>query len=162
LKALKQETLHYKQATPSDSDLYFEWANDELVRSNSYESNLINPQEHDAWFNSKLKSGSCFFYLFLNEAEEPVGQVRIDKMHGEEGYNIGISIDKEHRGRSYSTTMLEMATTDFLHNFKSATIVAFIKTENQVSYKTFKQAGFTNEEIITIKNSKSYKMYKSL
>lgn len=159
---MKKETLHFRKATLDDIDLYFEWVNDELVRDNSFENTLITPKEHYAWFHSKMASDTCHFYLFLNQANQPVGQVRIEKIDSEEKYNIGISIDKDFRGKSFSVNMIEMATNDFLCLHTSSTIIAFIKIDNEISHKIFKQAGFQNEEIVFVKDVKSYKLYKNL
>ena len=159
---METETLHFRKATKSDVDLYFEWTNDETVRENSFETKPITLEEHYAWFYRKILNSDCYFYLFLNKENVAVGQVRIEKVSGEENYVIGISIDKNFRGKSYGVQMLQLSTNDFLEHHPSSIIQAFIKVENEISHKIFVKAGFENEEIVTIKESKSYKLYKSL
>jgi UDP-2,4-diacetamido-2,4,6-trideoxy-beta-L-altropyranose hydrolase len=155
---IAKEKLHFRFANEKDVDLYFDWANDDIVRNNSYNQNKVIYEDHVKWFNSKLKSKDCNFYLFLNEDNVPVGQVRIVK--GETETVIGISIDKEFRGKSLGTEMLKQACEDFLSKYKNEVITAYIKLENKASYSIFKKAGFSNEEIVTEQNFQSYKLFK--
>lgn len=158
-KELSTSKLSFRFATAEDADLYYEWANDELVRANSYNQDKIEYTGHVDWFNRKLKSIYCRFYLFFNNKKEPVGQVRIDKQGDE--VIIGISIDSKHRGNSYGVEMLKKASANYLHYFSEAEIIAYIKCENNASYRIFIDAGFRNEEIVDMNGFKSYKLHKS-
>lgn len=149
--------IRFRFANANDSDLYFNWANDELVRKNSFNQAAISYNDHVVWFNEKVKSPFCYLYLFLNEFEVPIGQVRIDK-HKEETV-IGISIDLNFRGMSLAKHMLNKATEDYLIRFPEETIVAYIKKDNAASLKGFKNAGFT-DQLITGTNE-SLRLVKS-
>ena len=46
--------LHFRFANMNDIELYYNWANDKLVRENSYNQNSISLDEHTKWFQSKL------------------------------------------------------------------------------------------------------------
>ncbi len=151
--------LVFRMADENDVMQYFEWANDEDVRKNSFSNEAISLENHKKWFKQKLNTDSCFLYLFLLNGES-AGQVRIDKSNGETV--IGISVDKNYRGRSLGTEMLKQATTNFLTKHKKEQIVAYIKLENKVSLSSFRKAGFENEEIVTEQNHKSYKLYKKI
>jgi UDP-2,4-diacetamido-2,4,6-trideoxy-beta-L-altropyranose hydrolase len=152
------EKIHFRFAKEKDVDLYYSWANDPLVRKNSYAQNELVYSEHVKWFKSRINSPDCFFYLFLNSSETPVGQVRITK--GQE-IIIGISIAPEFRGRSLGSEMLINASEDFFKNNKSENeIVAYIKKENTASYSIFKKAGFEDEKIVMEQNCESYKLFK--
>lgn len=154
---MKEDKLHFRFATEEDVDLYYEWANDPAVRSNSYSSSAVIYENHVKWFREKLNNPDYFFYLFLNLSDVPVGQVRIVK--GPETI-IGISIDPAFRGKSLGVEMLRMACEDFLNKHKKEEIIAYIKKENTASYFTFKKAGFSDEEVVMEQNCLSYKLYK--
>ena len=154
-----KESLHFRFANEDDVDLYFEWMNDKLVRENSFNQKALVYNDHVKWFQSKLISGDCFFYLFLNPKNQPVGQVRIDNNHKE--IIIGISIDKNYRGKGIGAAMIETASSDYLQKFPLSVIVAYIKVENRASYHSFKKAGFNQEEIVNVQNCESYKLYKN-
>lgn len=155
---LNTEKIHFRFANNTDADLYFKWANDIVVRSNSYNQNEVNYNDHILWFNTKLAANNCFFYLFLNASNTPVGQVRIDKTEKET--IIGISIDEHFRGHGLATILLNLATDNYLTNFSNEIIIAYIKLSNQSSYKSFIKAGFEMKDIKEVNGCKSYTLFK--
>lgn len=152
--------LNYRFATINDADLYYQWANDPLVRQNSFNQDAIPYVNHVNWFTKKLQSDSCYFYLFLNIDNEPVGQVRIDKDENET--IIGLSIDEKFRGMSLGATMLKMACDDYLQHHAHETIVAYIKEDNIPSYKIFEKAGFGNPSKIRYADTETFRLIKQL
>ena len=148
--------LHFRFADINDANLYYEWANDPLVRAFSYKQDEIAYEDHIKWFRSRLEKGNTFFYLFMNEDDEKVGQVRIEK--GADENVAGISIAKEFRGRSLGTPMLQMACNDFLERFPDEEITAYIKKDNIASYRIFQKAGFKGNEEVMIYDSPSYQL----
>jgi RimJ/RimL family protein N-acetyltransferase len=149
--------LVFRMAHKNDMLQYFEWANDDDVRKNSYSAENILLEKHEEWFNKKLNEDTCFLYLFLMNGEA-AGQVRIEKNNSE--VIIGISVDKNFRGKSLGTEMLRRAADNYLAKHKKEQITAYIKLENKVSLNSFKKAGFKGEEIVTKQNYKSYKLLK--
>lgn len=118
--------------------LYFNWANDDLVRSQSFYSDLIDLENHTNWFLNKIKDEKSLLYLFeINQ--QPVGQVRIEV----DSYFsiIGISIDKNYRGKGLGVKMLINATSEYFKSNKLP-IFAYIKLNNIASSKIFESAGF--------------------
>ena len=152
--------LFFHIATNSDTDLLYQWANDPLVRSNSYNQKPILYDEHVKWFQSVLSSGNCIIYIFHNETQQAVGQVRISR--GEKETTIGISIDDAFRGKSLGSQMLIMATENYLSKYPGESITAYIKEHNISSYKIFVKAGFKDEQKILEHNIPSVKLTKRL
>jgi len=150
--------LKMRQATLADTDLYYKWANDPLVRNNSYQKEAIDYHQHVNWFTQKLNSPDCFFYLFLNEENDPAGQVRIDKSGDE--VIIGISIDEKFRGKGLGIEMLERSCNDYLEKFPGKEIVAYIKEENTASINQFTKAGFINAGKTLIHDCESFRFIK--
>jgi len=152
--------IHFRFAKETDVDLFYKWANDEVVRQNSFNPSKLIFEDHVKWFKQKLESGTCFFYLFLDTNNTPIGQVRIDSGNSETV--IGISVDEHFRGKSYGKQMLIQATDDFLIKNSSIVITAYIKVENIASRALFKKAGFANEESVTEQGYASYKLSKKI
>lgn len=151
--------LIFRMANENDVMHYFNWANDEDVRKNSFSNEAISLENHTEWFNRKLITDTCFLYLFLLNGE-PAGQIRIDKSNEET--IIGMSVDKNHRGKSLSAEMFKQATNNYLTKHKKEQIVAYVKPENKATLISLKKAGFENEGIVTEQNHQSYKLYKKL
>lgn len=152
--------IHFRMATIEDVDLYYKWSNDKKVRENSYQQNPVLYEDHVNWFTNKLASPNCYFFLFLNDQSNAVGQVRIDQSKGE--IIIGISIDSQYRGYGLGVEMLNQACNSYLGKFPAAEIFAYIKEENKPSYHIFKKAGFTNEKLVVAEGVKSYRFSKTI
>ncbi|MDB5256719.1 MAG: Acyl-CoA N-acyltransferase [Chitinophagaceae bacterium] len=151
--------LSYYKASFSDCDLLFRWANDPTVRSNSFRQEEIEYEDHVQWLKAALNSGKCFIYIFT-EDRIPVGQVRISKNELET--IIGISIDRDFRGKSFAAQMLILAVDDYLAQFPEEHISAYIKGTNQASLTVFQKAGFNQLSPVTEQGIPSYKLVKSL
>ena len=152
-------SLKMRMAELADADLYYHWANDTLVRQNSFSSSEVDYQQHINWFSNKLQSKDCYFYLFLNDENIPAGQVRIDKSNEE--IVIGISIDEKFRGKSLGVEMLNQAADDYLNKFPGNEIMAYIKVENRASINQFTKAGFIKTGNVIMNGYNSYKFKKT-
>lgn len=149
--------LNYRRANINDADLYYRWTNDPLVRKNSFIQREIAYLDHIEWFLNKLNDKKCYFYLFLDENNSAVGQVRIDNVNGET--IIGLSIDEFFRGKKLGSEMLNLACIDYrISNLEA--IVAYIKKNNISSYKIFEKAGFENPEEVIIENEPTYRLIR--
>jgi spore coat polysaccharide biosynthesis protein SpsF len=132
--------LRFRFATEHDINLYFEWANDYEVRKNSLSNHEISYETHVIWFTKNINNPNVFMYLFSNEMDENVGQVRIEKK--DEWVIVSQSVAKEHRGKKYSTEMLFVATNNYLSKFPANTIVSIVKKENTASLVMAEKSGF--------------------
>lgn len=151
--------LSCKKANINDLQLYFTWANDLTVREQSFNSEEIVFENHKEWFESKLEDKLCLMLIFVNENNENVGQVRIEK-RGENNALVGISIDSKHRGKSYAKEMLQIATDYFFELNPHYVIDAYIKATNLSSKYAFEKAGFEFKEMIMYCNNNSFHYIK--
>ncbi len=152
--------LNFRKATIDDVELFFNWANDPLVRSNSYQKEMIVYENHVNWFNNQINSGTNYFYVFLNESNLPVGQVRINKSKEDQAI-IGLMIDAKFRGNGFAKEMITKASDDFLSVNGSFTILAYIFKMNKSSINSFTNANykFLKEEIVN--EIPSFILYKN-
>ncbi|WP_157983101.1 GNAT family N-acetyltransferase [Psychroflexus aestuariivivens] len=128
-------SLEYRRIISDDVDVFYEWANDKEVRSNSLNSEPIKYEDHIKWFSSKLESTQTEIYIF-NSEKMPVGQVRLDLEDG--FWEIDYSVDKKYRGLGLGKSMISMIThSNPLKNFK-----ALVKEENKASKKVFENLNF--------------------
>lgn len=151
--------LSLRKPTMEDMEIYFSWANDPVVREQSYNSSVIDLESHKQWFESALNNQACFMLVFQNEMGEDIGQVRIQKQKDKEAL-IGISIDSKHRGKGYAKEVLILATDLFLKSNTGFLINAYIKEANLSSKLAFENAGFHFIDTIEYENCKSYHFIK--
>ncbi len=129
-----------RRVTPEDCALLFEWANDPVVRRNSFSSAKISWEEHTAWFEAMQKRTDCGQYIYLCE-EEPVGQARIT-VSGEEA-EVGYSICAESRGMGHGKRILQLLEAKVREDFPQVkTLAARVKPENAASRKAFEHIGY--------------------
>jgi len=132
--------VYLRDVIEQDKDLLFQWANDEMVRKNSFSTKAISYEEHCKWFDKMLQNENCIQWI-LQADEEPVGQIRL-KLEGESA-EIGYSICAEHRGEGLGKLLLRLANqrvqTDF-PNIKK--LIAKVKPENIASQRAFEHCGY--------------------
>ena len=105
---------YLRKATIEDRDLLFQWANDPLVRKNSFSTAEIAYEEHVDWYNRVLDREDCIQYIYM-DGEYPVGQARIT-LNGDSA-EIGYSICEEMRSRGYGQKLLALISEKVL-NFR--------------------------------------------
>lgn len=132
--------LSFRKAKESDCDILFKWANDKIVRENSFKADEINYNEHISWFHSKLNSNNCYMFI-LCIINVPVGQVRIDVEN--EKAIISYSIDKNYRGQGLSIKMLNMLEQLVKKDaIKINEFIGYVKINNISSQKVFQKLNY--------------------
>ena len=146
--------VKYRNATIDDLDIYYKWANQPSVRMQSFNSELINFEDHVSWFKKKLNDTNCMMLIFsIDEAK--VGQVRFQE-EDEEFSIINISISEEHRGMGYGVMILNIATEIYFSKYPKKLIKAYVKKENIASNTFFKNAKFILQDETNFNSIKSY------
>lgn len=129
-----------RRATEEDCELLFAWANDSLVRQNSFSGAPILWEEHTAWFAALLRRSDCGQYIYLCGGE-PVGQARVT-VSGREA-EVGYSICEGSRGMGHGKRILRLLYDAVREDFPQVdTLVAKVKTENTASQKAFEHIGY--------------------
>lgn len=140
---IREESL--RPAVQEDCDLLFRWANEPLVRRNSFHTESIPYEEHVEWFQKQLKRNDSRQFIYLDK-NEPVGQIRITECEGEA--ELSYSIAREKRGRGYGERMIKLMCRQIQEYFPEVRKVkARVKPENTASQKALLQAGLKTEYI---------------
>lgn len=152
--------LTFRTANQHDLDLFFNWANDPATRQNSYNKGPVEYGTHVKWFQKKISSPDIVMYVFQNEGNEPVGQIRFDRIAGTNDFLVSISVDSNHRGKGYASQMLTRSADRLLAENPGAHIIAHIFVSNEASYKSFIKAGYQLVEQKEISGIESYILEK--
>lgn len=132
--------LALKEIQKKDCDLLYKWANEEEVRSNSFNTNKINYKDHLKWFEEILNSKTSTIYL-LEDNNKKIGMIRLDK-HKKNEYIINYSISKEHRKKGYATKLLKL----IKDVFPEKHLIGKVKKTNIGSIKAFLNAEYIIKE----------------
>lgn len=140
-----------RTALIDDAELLFEWSNDSVTRANSFNSKLISYYEHITWLHSKLASNKSLLYV-IEFGQKPIAVVRLEK---NEETVISLVVAPEARGRGYAADCIKL-TCDLYRKKNTDSILAYIKTDNIASIKSFKKAGFVMVKESNINKSPCY------
>lgn len=145
---LNKDYLILRRATFDDAELLFKWANDQDVRNNAINSQIIKWEEHIRWLKSRLSSNSVEIYI-LEFEQRALGQIRIELNDG--FWQIDYSVDNNFRYLGLGKFMI-----DYIKNSlsKYKKISGLVKSENKASMKVFLNAGFQIKDEIEINNLK--------
>ena len=137
-------TINFIKASIEDCDLIYNWANDETVRQNSFNTSKISYQDHVNWFTNKINSSDSFLFVCSN-GQEPIGQIRVDIVAG-----IGIinyMIDRQFRGMGYGTEFLKIVINEIKkEEVKISKLIGRTKYDNIGSQKAFEKAGYVSQK----------------
>ncbi len=124
----------------SDLDLLFKWANDPVVRSNSFNTESISYNEHVKWFEEMIENPTILQFILIDD-DIPVGQVRLD-VDGDEA-EIGYSIGPAYRGKGYGHKILQLVLEEVKINYPSINrLISRVKADNTISNKLFVSEGY--------------------
>lgn len=142
--------IHFRDATIQDARLLYDWRNAPHTREHSFDSSPLVWEDHLSWMKGKFDSGSSHIFILYNELNAPVGQIRFDYNDKKEAV-IDISIDVKYRNQGYATEGLKKTVAFVLQQERVKKLLAYIKKENNASYKTFLRAGFTLIKEVKVK-----------
>ena len=132
--------IFLREAVQSDIDVLYEWANDSIVRQNSFHSGTIPYDDHQKWFAHMMEDESVVQYILMEDSE-PVGQIRLI-IDGNEA-EIGYSISSKHRRKGYGRMILQLIAEEVNQKFPDIEkLVAKVKPENIASKKLFESEGY--------------------
>ena len=144
--------LNIRLANINDMKKVFDLSNDDLVRQNSIHSEKIEWDNHVKWFQNKIVSPDSVFYIAELENKEFIGYCRLDEDDNE--WVITIHISPKCRNIGYGEEIVKFV----LNNNPEKNITAFIKNNNESSYKMFLKCKFKFIKEVEIKSIKLRKM----
>ena len=101
--------LRLRPALPSDLWLYYWWASDLQVRSNSFNSDQIPQKHHRRWFAARLRSVNAMLRVLEDGNGLPIGQIRFERSTGGDNRAvIAFSLDRIVRGKGFASQLLEL------------------------------------------------------
>lgn len=138
-----------------DLEILFDWANDPLVRTNSFSTKSITINEHKTWFQEKLLT--CPFWYIFEFNSQPLGVIRFDEVNSSEILLLNYSLKSEVRGKGFGRKIIEMGMYEIKKSIQKPTkVLGVVKNENVASRKTFLALGF--QEAINDQISYSYEI----
>ena len=132
--------IYLREAEQTDIGLLFTWANDPIVRMNSFRTDPIPYEDHKRWFERIMADDKVLQYIMMDE-RNPVGQIRLNLKN--DSAEIGYSIAAEYRGKGYGHKILRLIVNEVKeHHPEIRILTAKVKPENKPSQKLFESEGY--------------------
>lgn len=137
------KSVYLRKAEISDMKLLYTWANDPIVRQNSFNTATILLEDHMKWFNRIMNDDNVIQYILMSE-DIPIGQIRLN-IEGTTA-EIGYSIGAEYRGCGYGHKILKLMINEIKDTRPEVKeLVAKVKPGNIASKSLFEDEGYELE-----------------
>jgi UDP-2,4-diacetamido-2,4,6-trideoxy-beta-L-altropyranose hydrolase len=156
VRTLRRPAVHLRAATRDDCRLWWTWRNERETRRVSFHSKEIPLQSHIAWYHESLANPRRRMFIVGNDAQEPIGFVRLDL--ADDTAEISLGLAPEHRGRGYGEAVIRRAASETLAAGDADVVTAMVKEQNIASRRVFEQADFRVIERVQIAGEAALKM----
>jgi UDP-2,4-diacetamido-2,4,6-trideoxy-beta-L-altropyranose hydrolase len=151
IQQIFEQIPQLRSANHEDLSLLYDWANDELVRLNSFQKDKIDFSEHETWFNKKINNDNSHI-LILHIGKMNMGVIRfeIDKTTA----IINYSVDTNYRGQGLGRLLLQLGEEYLKERCEFVTqLIGHVKPNNIASIKSFEgyEKTMENNHIVFIK-----------
>tara|TARA_Y100000590_G_scaffold203436_1_gene230778 strand:+ start:17674 stop:18135 length:462 start_codon:yes stop_codon:yes gene_type:complete len=140
-----------RKAESGDERLLFNWTNDPIVRSASFENKIIDFNSHQRWFKKKINDQNVLIFIFEGKNIE-LGMVRFEKKKNH--ILLNYSLASNARGKKLASIMLKMSVNKIRNSWKNLDIFAYTLPENIPSNRALLGAGFSLD--VSTKNKNLY------
>ena len=132
--------ISLRDATQDDCRDLWVWRNDPDIRKNSFNTQEIRFEEHQAWFQKAIGDKNIKIYIAEYENRFKAGQIRFDT---KDEVLININLNPDFLGKGLGSQLIAMSTKSFLQqNPGVKKVVAMVLEENDISKKAFQKAGY--------------------
>ncbi len=139
--------LQVRAAGSADEALLLEWANDPVVRANAFQGAAIKPEQHAAWFRTRLaQPEKCRIFIVQALNGVPAGQVRFDRQG--DGWEISYSLDPAFRGAALAQPLLRRSLDMLWLSVGPAPVSGRVKPANEASARVFRALGFAETQAV--------------
>ena len=98
--------------------------------------------DHLSWLTSHLASATSLLLVGIDDAGEPVGQIRFEKVGAVAEMHVSVAAAR--RGQGYGATLIRVgAARAFSHWGDIGEVVGLVKVDNTFSMRAFQAASFT-------------------
>jgi RimJ/RimL family protein N-acetyltransferase len=151
----ERPTVRLRLAGVQDTDILFEWANEGLVRLNSFSPEQIVFSDHQEWLHDRIESSESMLLIAENEEGQRVGQIRFDASRPETA-DIDFHVSVTHHGRGYGTQLLVEGFRFVVQDGRFRRVRGIVKIANTASRRCFEKAGFSQEATIEHRGESCY------
>jgi UDP-2,4-diacetamido-2,4,6-trideoxy-beta-L-altropyranose hydrolase len=154
-----QGAISLRTAVAADEALLLHWANDPLVRANSFSPEPIAPDDHHRWFQKGLTELNRLLLIATTADGCPIGQIRFDRQPASARSDaseaaVDLSLDRCARGHGLAADLVRLGLQAMEQRWgPAAEAVAEVLPSNTASNACFARAGFTADSELAVASS---------
>ena len=136
--------LTLRDATIQDGDFLLAVRNDDDVRAQSKQTDVISQETHRKWLEQHVHSADTAIWI-IEEKGEKLGYVRAERLDQPgrlDTWLLSIALHAGCRGRRYGTWAVGEACRVLRERFEAQAVVAEVLAGKAASLKLFQAAGF--------------------
>ena len=135
--------INLTKAKITDINDIFEWRNHPDIRKNFFDSEVITWNDHEKWFNKKLKDQDTTIYIAYY-IENKIGTIRFEA--NESAIKTSVMLNPLFLSKGLGSQVIKMGVKRFImEKNPDMQIIAEIKKGNVASIKAFERAGFEED-----------------
>lgn len=143
----RKDVVRLRRSSWEDEGILLQWANNHMVRSNSFTPKDITPADHRFWFKQMLERSDRLQFIAETSCGVPVGQIRFDKLDDlgldTNEARIDLSIDTCVRGQNMSSDLVQLGIQEMRKIWgENIKVIAEVFDDNHPSNGCFRKAGF--------------------
>lgn len=144
---MEYAVITLRQIRIDDAEMLFKWRNDSEIVSLGTSKKTVGWDEHKQWLSNSIKDDTQRKIFIIEIDEHPAGQIRFDK-HKDFEAIISVYLLKEYRKKGLGSKAISIGSEMIFKQWnKISRILAFIKSNNLGSIKSFENAGYFHSEI---------------
>jgi len=144
-KSLMSNIINLTKAEITDINDIFEWRNHPDIRKNFFDSEVITWNDHEKWFNEKLKDQDTTIYVAYH-IENKIGSIRFEA--NEYVIKISVMLNPLFLGKGLGLQVVKMGVEKYIREgTPDKSLIAEVKKNNIASIKTFRKAGFKENDL---------------
>jgi RimJ/RimL family protein N-acetyltransferase len=140
---MKATEIFLYPARMADAYPLWLWANDPETRAASHGRAPVEWQEHVQWLRSRIDNPSVMLWVAIDEANRPVGSVRLEATDGWKRARLSYVVAPESRGQGLARLMLVEAIADVILKHPAVVMEAEVLNENERSLRQFRRLGWS-------------------
>ncbi len=136
--------LTLRRADAHDSQILWQWRNDDTSRAASLNTAHVAWDDHERWFAAATNDPARAVLIALDAGGDRVGMVRFDL--GPPGFaTVSINVAPECRGHGVGRSLLHAALEWMREHDAQTRVIAVVRSGNAASMRIFESEGFVFE-----------------
>ena len=133
------DELTLRDAAPSDTALFFHWANDAENRRHAFNPEPVGWPDHMGWFDQRVQSDDAWLWVLCAGNGLPVGEAHIEMRQDKP--ILSYTLDADYRGRGWGKQFLQLIAERWRRTDCKQPLFAEVMHDNPASIACFDASG---------------------